>query len=38
VSTFSIGGLLIAIAGAIILVAILRALGLFGSRGVSHRV
>lgn len=38
VSTFSIGGLIIAIIGAIILVAILRAFGVFGGRGVGHRV
>jgi uncharacterized membrane protein YeaQ/YmgE (transglycosylase-associated protein family) len=38
VSTFSLGGLLIAIVGAIVLLAILRAFGVFGGRGVGHRV
>jgi uncharacterized membrane protein YeaQ/YmgE (transglycosylase-associated protein family) len=38
VSAFSLGGLIVAIVGAIILVAILRAFGVFGGRGVGHRV
>lgn len=38
VSAFSLGGLIVAIIGAIILVAILRAFGVFGGRGVGHRV
>ena len=38
VGAFSLGGLVIAIIGAIILLAILRAFGVFGGRGVGHRV
>jgi uncharacterized membrane protein YeaQ/YmgE (transglycosylase-associated protein family) len=38
VSAFSISGLIIAIIGAVILLAILRAFGVFGDRGVGHRV
>jgi len=38
VSAFSWGGLLVAIAGAIILLAILRAFGLYGGRGIGHRI
>jgi len=38
VSAFSLGGLIVAVIGAIILIAILRAFGVFGGRGVGHRV
>jgi len=38
VDAFSLGGLIVAIVGAVILVAILRAFGVFGGRGVGHRV
>jgi uncharacterized membrane protein YeaQ/YmgE (transglycosylase-associated protein family) len=38
VDAFSLGGLIVAIIGAVILVAILRAFGVFGGRGVGHRV
>jgi len=38
VATFSLGGLVVAIVGAIILIAILRAFGVFGGRGIGHRV
>jgi uncharacterized membrane protein YeaQ/YmgE (transglycosylase-associated protein family) len=38
VSAFSVSGLIVAIIGAIILLAILRAFGVFGGRGVGHRV
>ena len=38
VSAFSLGGLIVAIVGAVILIAVLRAFGVFGGRGISHRV
>lgn len=38
VATFSLAGLLVAIVGAIILIAVLRAFGVFGNRGIGHRV
>jgi len=38
VSAFSLGGLIVAVICAIILIAILRAFGVFGGRGVGHRV
>ncbi|HSW78963.1 MAG TPA: GlsB/YeaQ/YmgE family stress response membrane protein [Candidatus Babeliales bacterium] len=38
VSSFSLGGLLVAIIGAVILLAILKAFGVFGGRGIGHRV
>jgi uncharacterized membrane protein YeaQ/YmgE (transglycosylase-associated protein family) len=38
VDAFSLGGLIVAIVGAVILVAILRAFGVFGGRGIGHRV
>jgi len=36
VSVFSLSGLIVAIVGAIILLAVLRALGFMGGRGITH--
>lgn len=37
-ATFSLGGLLVAIGGSVILLAVLRALGFMGGRGADHTV